>query len=159
MRLVLLLMAFVFSTAAAELPTQRIDINNAANAEIEKLPGVGPKLAANIIAGRPYRLVDDLDKVKGIGPKLLQKIRPYVFIVPMRQPVVAAAVAPGPTEKAKININSATLTELETLPQIGPKRAEAIIKGRPFKKVDDLLKIPGIKRTQMEELRPLVTVR
>lgn len=159
MRLVLLLAAFVFSATAADLPTQRIDINNAVTEEIEKLPGVGPKLAANIIAGRPYRVIDDLDRVKGIGPKLLRKIRPYVFIVPMRQQVVAAAVAPAATEKPKININTAAQKELETLPEIGPKRAEAIIKARPFKKPDDLLKIPGIKRTQMEALRPLITVR
>ena len=159
MRLILFLAAFAFSVAAADMPTQRIDINNAVTAEIEKLPGVGPKLAANIIAGRPYRAVDDLDKVKGIGPKMLQKIRPYVFIVPMRQQAVAAAAAPATLEKARININSATQKELETLPEIGPKRAEAIIKARPFNKPDELLKIPGIKRTQMEALRPLIVVR
>jgi competence protein ComEA len=157
MRLICLLVAMAFSAVAAELPTQRIDINNAASAEIEKLPGVGPVLASKIIAGRPYRVVDDLDRVRGIGPKLMQKIRPYVLIVPMRQAAMTAAAAPK-EEKARVNINVASQKELESLPEIGPKRAELIIKARPFKKADELLKIPGIKRTQMETLRPLITV-
>jgi competence ComEA-like helix-hairpin-helix protein len=157
MRLVCFWLMLTFSTLAAEMPPQRIDINNGTSEEIEKLPGIGPKLAANIIAGRPYRVIDDLDRVKGIGPKMLQKIRPYVFIAPMRQ---QAGLAPKvPQEKPKININLATQKELESLPEIGPKRAEAMIKARPFKSADDLLKIPGIKRAQLEALRPLITVR
>jgi DNA uptake protein ComE-like DNA-binding protein len=39
--------------------------------------GIGPVLSARIIAGRPYRTVDDLLKVKGIGPKKLENIRSY----------------------------------------------------------------------------------
>ena len=157
MRLLFLWLMLPISIAAADLPTYRIDINNADSAEIEKLPGVGPVLAANIIAGRPYRMIDDLDRVKGIGPKLLQKVRPYIFIAPMRAQVVAASAKPA-EQRPKVNINVATQTELESLPEIGPKRAELIIRARPFKKPDDLLKIPGIKRAQMETLRPLVTV-
>jgi competence protein ComEA len=37
-------------------------------------------LAAKIIAGRPYRQVDDLLRVTGIGSKLLEKVRPYVTV-------------------------------------------------------------------------------
>ncbi|MBI5674751.1 MAG: helix-hairpin-helix domain-containing protein [Nitrospirae bacterium] len=36
--------------------------------------------SARIIAGRPYKTVDELDKVKGIGTKKLKKFRPY-FVV------------------------------------------------------------------------------
>jgi competence ComEA-like helix-hairpin-helix protein len=157
MRLFSLWLMLAISVVAADMPTQRIDINNATSAEIEKLPGVGPKLTANIIAGRPYRVMDDLDRVKGIGPKMLEKIRPYVFFAPMRAQAVALAAKPVEA-KAKVNINVASQKELEALPEIGPKRAEAIIKARPFKKPDELLKIPGIKRAQMEALRPLITV-
>jgi competence ComEA-like helix-hairpin-helix protein len=158
MRLLALWLMLAFSALAAEsTPPQRIDLNNGSRQEIEKLPGIGPVLTANIIAGRPYRTIDELDRVKGIGPKLLQKIRPYVFIGPMRN---QAALAPRSSpEKPRININVATQKDLESLPGIGPKRAEAIIKARPFKTPDDLLKISGIKRAQMEELRPLITVR
>jgi len=42
--------------------------------------GIGPVLAERIIAGRPYKTIDDLLKVKGIGSKKLEKIRPYAVV-------------------------------------------------------------------------------
>jgi len=42
--------------------------------------GISPNLPERIIAGRPYKNVDDLLKVKGIGTKTLEKIRPYVVV-------------------------------------------------------------------------------
>jgi competence ComEA-like helix-hairpin-helix protein len=158
MRLLCLCVLSLYISFAAETPpSQRIDINNAPSSEIEKLPGIGPKLTTNLIAGRPYKNFDDLDRVKGIGPKLLEKMKPYVVILPMRgQP---ALVAPKPTEKPRINLNTASQKDLETLPGIGPKRAESIIQARPIKAPEDLLKIPGIKRAQLDELRPLIAIR
>jgi competence protein ComEA len=47
-----------------------IDLNRASAAELETLPGIGPKLAGEIIRFRdqqPFRSVDDLDLVSGIG--------------------------------------------------------------------------------------------
>jgi competence ComEA-like helix-hairpin-helix protein len=56
-----------------------IDINVATAAQFEKLSGIGPVLAANIVKYRDqhgsFRTVDDLDKVNGIGPKRLESIR------------------------------------------------------------------------------------
>jgi len=45
-----------------------ININNAAKAELEKLPGVGPAIAARIIEGRPFATIDDLRRIKGLIP-------------------------------------------------------------------------------------------
>jgi competence protein ComEA len=53
-----------------------VNVNTATQEELESLPGVGPKTAQAIIAGRPYASVDDLLRVKGIGPATLAKIRP-----------------------------------------------------------------------------------
>jgi len=55
-------------------------VNTASQAELETLPGIGPVIARRIIAGRPYRSVEDLDRVKGIGPKRLEEIRPLVTV-------------------------------------------------------------------------------
>jgi len=61
-------------------PQSLFDLNTAGKEELMSINGIGPVLSARIIAGRPYRSVDDLLKVKGIGPKRLENIRPY-FVV------------------------------------------------------------------------------
>ena len=63
--------------------------------------------------------------------------------------------------KTKVNINSASSQELQTLPNIGPKTAQAIIKYRKkhaFKSVDELLEVKGIGEKTLKKLRPYVTV-
>jgi len=64
----------------AKSPQGSLDLNTATERELQFISGIGPVLAARIIAGRPYETVDDLLKVKGIGPKKLEKIRSY-FVV------------------------------------------------------------------------------
>ena len=58
-----------------------IDLNTASKEELMSINGISPNLAERIIAGRPYKNVDDLLKVKGIGTKTLEKTRPYVVVV------------------------------------------------------------------------------
>ena len=55
----------------------RIDVNTATEKELRSVPGIGPVIAARIIAARPFRSADDLKKVNGIGDKNYAKIRPY----------------------------------------------------------------------------------
>ena len=60
-----------------------INVNTATADELQRLPGVGPVTAQNIIASRataPFQTVNDLDKVKGIGPKTVEKLRPFVVV-------------------------------------------------------------------------------
>ena len=64
----------------AKSPQGLVNLNTASEKEFQSIKGIGPVLAERIIAGRPYRTVDDLLKVKGIGPKKLETIRPY-FVV------------------------------------------------------------------------------
>jgi competence ComEA-like helix-hairpin-helix protein len=64
----------------AKSPQGLVNPNTASEKELQSIKGIGPVLAKRIIAGRPYRTVDDLLKVKGIGPKKLETIRPY-FVV------------------------------------------------------------------------------
>ncbi len=57
-----------------------VDVNAADAAELSSLPGIGPVIAERVIAGRPYRSVDELERVKGIGPKTLARMRARVRV-------------------------------------------------------------------------------
>lgn len=67
-----------------------------------------------------------------------------------------------PTPGAKININYATLEELQTLPGIGPVLAQRIIEYRetygPFMDVEELLNVKGIGEGLLDRIRDLITV-
>ena len=69
----------------------------------------------------------------------------------------AASPAPGGAPK-RININTATQQELESLPGIGPAMATRIIEGRPYNKVEDLLRVKGIGPATFEKLKEHITV-
>jgi DNA uptake protein ComE-like DNA-binding protein len=61
----------------AKSPQGLVNLNTASEKELQSIKGIGPVFAKRIIAGRPYRTLDDLLKVKGISPKKLENIRPY----------------------------------------------------------------------------------
>jgi competence protein ComEA len=73
----------------------------------------------------------------------------------------APGAAPGGTTTL-INVNTATATELEALPGIGPVLSGSIVDYRtqngPFTSVDQLDEVSGIGPVTLEKLRPLVTV-
>ncbi|TQJ32061.1 ComEA family DNA-binding protein [Microbacterium sp. SLBN-146] len=81
--------------------------------------------------------------------------------------VLAAGEAPAMTEAGvagdgRVNLNTADLSDLDTLPRVGPAIAQRIIEWREsngrFSSVDDLLAIPGIGDKMLESFRDLVTV-
>lgn len=57
-----------------------VNINTATDKEMESLPGIGPSLAERIIAGRPYRSINELDRVKGIGIRQVERLRQMVTV-------------------------------------------------------------------------------
>jgi len=67
-----------------------------------------------------------------------------------------APTAPPTASGGKISLNTATLKELESLPEIGPKPAAAIIAGRPYKSVTDVLNVAGIGQKAFQTIAPLV---
>jgi len=62
----------------------------------------------------------------------------------------------------KININTATQSDLETLPGIGPAKAGAIIQDRekngPFKSVEEITRVTGIGEKTLEGIREFITI-
>jgi competence ComEA-like helix-hairpin-helix protein len=64
------------------LAPSRIDLDRATARDLERLPGIGPALAARIVADRadrgPFQTPNALLRVRGIGPRTLDRIRPYL---------------------------------------------------------------------------------
>lgn len=66
--------------------------------------------------------------------------------------------SPAPVAAGLININTASAGELERLPRVGPTMAERIIAGRPFSRIEDILRVRGIGPATFEQLKGLITV-
>ena len=84
-------------------------------------------------------------------------------VVPTLAPGASAAApapAAGASPSAPVDLNSATVEQLDALPGIGPVTAQKIVDYRtehgPFTSVDDLDAIPGIGPARIENLRGLV---
>ena len=144
-----------------------IDLNTADAATLAQLPGVGPQRAADIVAHRqrhgPFRSLDDVRAVPGIGPVTVERIRPAVRLT-------AAPVTPESPRSTfpravapvlVVDLNQASSIELQKLPGTGPILAERIVeerqRGGPFRQVEELRRVRGIKDRTIDKLRPHVT--
>jgi competence protein ComEA len=153
--------------------TERIDPNRASEVELDRLPGVGPALARAIVRSReqdgPFRWLDDLRRVPGLGEKKLEQLAAHTALTPATNQsrgtfdgrVRGSGLAAG-TRLRRVDLNRATVEELEGLPGIGQSKAGAIVRWRAehgrFRKLEDLLGVPGIGPATLERLRPLVVV-
>jgi len=118
------------------------------------------------------RVIDAIERAGGPMPKadlsLLNLAAPLAdgtqILVPKAGPpgtVVPGGTAPG-ASSGLININTASATELETLPGIGEVLAATIIEYRvqngPFASVEDLMDVSGIGPATLDEIRDQVTI-
>lgn len=150
---------------------EKIDPNRAGEVELDRLPGVGPALARAIVESRrqagPFRDLADLERVPGLGSRSVERLAPYLSLpdvseireTPGGSGRDRAASAGRPD---RLNLNEASVEELESLPGIGPARARAIVRWREeqglFRELEELLKVPGIGPATLERLRPLAGV-
>ena len=95
-----------------------------------------------------------------VGERIPQNTLPKT--VPNNLPNAPRNSAPGIGVSTLIDINQATVADLDRLPGIGPSTARAIVDHRtrngPFASVDDLLAVRGIGPAKLAELRAMVRV-
>ncbi len=101
-------------------PAAKIDVNSATQAELEKLPGIGPAMAKKIIAGRPYASTADIAKA-GVPAKTISKITPLVSVgtVPAGAKKMIPQAAP-PSPFPKVHKTPMTAAPDKTVKQVTP---------------------------------------
>jgi competence protein ComEA len=74
----------ISQTKSASVSELRINLNAATAAELTKLPGIGEKVAARIVAYREkngrFQKVEEIMNVKGIGEKTFTKLQPNLYV-------------------------------------------------------------------------------
>lgn len=87
----------------------------------------------------------------------------FYFAVPLSAELPAASLQPAPLiEAVRVDLNTAGLDALCTLPGIGESKAKAILEYRmqagSFGSLSDLLEVPGITGQMLESWQGLVTL-
>jgi len=175
-----------FSTGNNNLYTAdgkiRVNINSSDIVELSRLPGVGPATARRFIEYRmmngPFTGLDELTKIRGIGSRTVEKIRDIAYIgapEPISPEMIRELTEPASAEisgretvtmenapcgPGRININTASSEQLQTLPRVGPAIAARIINDRetngPFNEIGELTRVKGIGPKTLERMKDLI---
>jgi competence protein ComEA len=152
-------------SGAAAVPSASVDVIVAVEGKVKK-PGV-----VHLPAGS--RVADALEAAggadSGVDVAMLNLARKVVDgelilvgVTPSPGVSVAAPAGGAATGGGLVNLNTATLADLDTLPGVGPVLAQRILDARTtaggFKAVSDLRKVDGIGDARYEQLKDLVTV-
>jgi competence protein ComEA len=132
----------------------KLNINTASRQDLQLLPGIGEVRAHNIVRFREqiagFKAIADLQRVPDVSAALFARVQDYL------------SMSGDNTLKVLLDLNSASRTALERLPNISRQQAQAIIAFRErnegFKQVEDLLLIGALDAQRVAAIREWVTV-
>lgn len=156
------------------LAEEKININIASHEELQKIIWIGPVTAQKIIDARPFYSLDDIVKVSGIGDKKLADIKEQgmAWVDPLlkngkktfsaeaegKEIIKVKSPEGNPIIEERgtpliIDVNAASLQELQKIVGIGAVLGQRIIDGRPFYSLEDLLRVSGIGEAILENIK------
>jgi competence protein ComEA len=150
--------------APAAAPSTAAEVVVAVEGKVSK-PGVvrlpaGARVADALAAAGGARAGVDVAMLN-LARKVVDGELILVGVTPPPGSTVAAGPA-APAAGGPVNLNTATLADLDTLPGVGPVLAQRILDARTaqggFRAVSDLRKVEGIGSSRYEQLKDLVTV-
>lgn len=146
-----------------------ININDADIETLAELPGIGPAKAQAIYDYKTEQgtlsTLCELTNIKGIGKKTLAKLLPYLEMIGDSAEVYAYVAEETQTsfseeslkDGQKLNINIATVEQLQTLKGIGKTKAQAIIDYRneygSFQTIEDIMNVKGIGQGTFDTIK------
>ena len=98
------------------------------------------------------RLVEQQQARASQGARMQRLL--FIALIAIGVIAVAFIIFRGDQSKQPVDVNTATIGQLVTLPGVGPEIAKKIVKGRPYTRPEDLLKVPGIGDKTLEKMKP-----
>ena len=109
--------------------------------------------------------LDELARKANAEEERRRRISTWLFILTV---VILAALKymswrhenpPKPPEPPRVDLNSASQAELETLHGIGPSLAKRIIEGRPYRTYDEVLNVRGVGPAMLDKIGDQIEIR
>ena len=138
------------------ITTGAVNINEAADTVLEKVPGIGKKAAQDIIKARPYTSIEELLAKKILTQKKFDAAKACL------KTSGASDLKVDRVPAQPVNINTASAKDMELIPGVGPKTAKAIVDARkatPFKAIEDIKNVEGVGDGKFEEMKAYITVK